>query len=70
MRDGTDTRCGLTMTNQPPQPIQDTLSLEAHLMDRREVLLFELRKIEKQLGIKPTIRAMCPSCGRERNKAA
>ena len=58
------------MNTPTPATQQDTLSLEAHLMDRREVLLFELRKIEKQLGIKPTIRAMCPSCGRERNKAA
>lgn len=49
---------------------QETPSLADYLTSKRESLLLEVRAIEKQLGIKPTVRALCPSCGRERNKAA
>ncbi len=58
------------MNNSTPQQEKQPTPLEVHLLDRREVLLLELRKIERQLGIKPTVRALCPSCLKERNKAA
>lgn len=59
------------MTNHPTgTQQQDTPSLVEYLHNRREALVLELRLVEKQLGIKPTVRALCPRCLAERNKAA
>lgn len=65
---------GDTSTMRAPKDAQAVTvapsPMDVLMRQRREALVLELRAVEEFLGMKPSVRAVCPNCGREWNKKA